>query len=209
MGRKRSKEAEDRHIELGRQLGKAREAVANPDGGKTGYLTQAAVAKKLGLTKSTVAKMEIGLGTPNPFRLRDLATYYSEPLMPWLRLAYGNELIDLILGAYQDEQSAKNQKSADTTPVATKDNAKSKAKAEKTVKSDTPVHSQGKSAARAAGVRSYQVAGRPRKEHLILVYGEKGPKMTWAQRTAAGVPAEKFQERLAAKQRGDKPDANP
>ena len=43
------------------------------------------------------------------------------------------------------------------------------------------------------------VAGRPTREQVVLVYGERGPVMTWAQRAAAGVPAAKFQAALAAK----------
>ena len=53
--------------------------------------------------------------------------------------------------------------------------------------------------ARSEGIRLLRVAGRPTKEQFILVYGERGPKMTWEQRAAAGVPAEKFQAALAEK----------
>ena len=53
--------------------------------------------------------------------------------------------------------------------------------------------------ARSEGIRLFKVAGRPTKEQFILVYGERGPRMTWEQRAAAGVPAEKFQAALAAK----------
>jgi hypothetical protein len=53
---------------------------------------------------------------------------------------------------------------------------------------------------RSEGLRLFKLAGRPTKEQFRLVYGEKGPLMTWDQRAAAGVPAEKFQEALAAKQ---------
>jgi hypothetical protein len=57
---------------------------------------------------------------------------------------------------------------------------------------------------RAEGIRLFKLAGRPTKEQFILVYGERGPKMTWDQRAAAGVPAEEFQEALAAAGRGQK-----
>jgi hypothetical protein len=40
--------------------------------------------------------------------------------------------------------------------------------------------------ARAEGLRLFKVAGRPTREQVILVYGERGPVMTWAQRAAAG-----------------------
>ena len=53
--------------------------------------------------------------------------------------------------------------------------------------------------ARSEGIRLFKLAGRPTKEQFILVYGERGPKMTWEQRAAVGVPAEKFQAALAEK----------
>lgn len=55
---------------------------------------------------------------------------------------------------------------------------------------------------RAEGIRLFRLAGRPTPEQFILVYGERGPKMTWEQRAAAGVPAERFQAALAAKVQG-------
>jgi hypothetical protein len=70
-------------------------------------------------------------------------------------------------------------------------------------KSETAV---GKS--RAEGIRLFQLAGRPSQQDFIKVYGPNGPKMTWEQRANAGVPAEKFQAALAAKQSGRK-DAKP
>lgn len=60
--------------------------------------------------------------------------------------------------------------------------------------------SAGKS--RAEGIRLFALAGRPSKQDFIKVYGDNGPKMTWEQRAKAGVPAEKFQAALAAKQSG-------
>jgi len=53
---------------------------------------------------------------------------------------------------------------------------------------------------RAKGIRLFKLAGRPTREQCVLVYGERGPRMTWAERAKAGVPAEKFQAALAAKQ---------
>jgi len=53
---------------------------------------------------------------------------------------------------------------------------------------------------RAKGVRLFALAGRPSRQDFIKVYGPNGPKMTWEQRAEAGVPAEKFQAALAAKQ---------
>jgi hypothetical protein len=49
----------------------------------------------------------------------------------------------------------------------------------------------------AEGTRLFALAGRPTKHQFILVYGIRGPRMTWTQRAAAGVPAEEFQEALA------------
>jgi hypothetical protein len=56
--------------------------------------------------------------------------------------------------------------------------------------------------ARSEGLRLFKLAGRPTREQLIHVYGERGPVMTWEQRAAAGVPATKFQAALKAKQSG-------
>jgi hypothetical protein len=69
------------------------------------------------------------------------------------------------------------------------------------------VSSKGASAAganRAEGIRLFQIAGRPSKQDFITVFGPSGPKLTWDQRAAAGVPANKFQAALAAKQSGRK-----
>ena len=81
--------------------------------------------------------------------------------------------------------------------------AKSKVKAQ-AAKTKTSVEPQQKSAGsnRAEGIRLFKLAGRPTKEQFILVYGERGPKMTWDQRAAAGVPAAKFQAALASAVRG-------
>ena len=49
------------------------------------------------------------------------------------------------------------------------------------------------------GTRLYALAGRPTKAQFIKVYGAKGPAMTWQERAAAGVPADRFQEALKAK----------
>lgn len=54
---------------------------------------------------------------------------------------------------------------------------------------------------RSECIRLFQLAGRPTKEQFTRVYGEGGPKMTWAQRAAAGIPAEKFQAALASAMR--------
>jgi len=56
--------------------------------------------------------------------------------------------------------------------------------------------------ARAEGLRLFRLAGRPSKQDFVKVYGPNGPKLTWAQRAAAGVPAAKFQAALAAKRAG-------
>jgi hypothetical protein len=82
---------------------------------------------------------------------------------------------------------------------ARKAQAKVKAQAVETPPKPQP---QPKSAGanRAEGIRLFKLAGRPTQEQFVLVYGERGPRMTWEQRAAAGVPAEKFQDALAAKQ---------
>jgi hypothetical protein len=85
--------------------------------------------------------------------------------------------------------------------AAAKVQAKVKVQAVKTTPKPQP---QQKSAGvnRSEGIRFFKVAGRPTKEQFILVYGERGPKMTWEQRAVAGVPAEQFQAVLAAKVQG-------
>ena len=84
--------------------------------------------------------------------------------------------------------------------------ARSKAKVEKNSKSATtatqPMAKRVISQNRSEGLRLFKLAGRPTKEQFRVVYGEKGPLMTWDQRAAAGVPAKKFQAALAAKQSG-------
>lgn len=56
--------------------------------------------------------------------------------------------------------------------------------------------------ARAEGMRLFKLAGRPTEEQFVLVYGERGPRMTWEERAKAGVPAKKFQAAWAAKKAG-------
>lgn len=82
-------------------------------------------------------------------------------------------------------------------PAARKTGVKGKGRTPVKVKSAKGV---GKS--RAEGIRLFTLAGRPSKQDFIKVYGPNGPKLTWAQRSEAGVPAEKFQAALAAKQSG-------
>jgi len=81
--------------------------------------------------------------------------------------------------------------------------ARPKAKAQKNPKSATtqtqPMPKSVAGVNRSEGIRLFKVAGRPTKEQFRLVYGEKGPLMTWDQRAAAGVPAKKFQAALAEK----------
>ena len=87
---------------------------------------------------------------------------------------------------------------------------KAKAKPTKLVKTKSPARMSAKSAgsSRAEGIRLFKLAGRPTKEQFVLVYGERGPKMTWDERAKAGVSAKQFQAALAAKQSGRK-DAKP
>ena len=77
--------------------------------------------------------------------------------------------------------------------------ARPKAKAQKNPKSATtqPLPKSVVSQNRSEGLRLFKLAGRPTKEQFVLVYGERGPKMTWDQRAAAGIPAERFQVALA------------
>jgi len=78
-----------------------------------------------------------------------------------------------------------------------------KTKVAKALKAQASKNTQkavGKS--RAEGIRLFQLAGRPSKQDFIRVYGPNGPKLTWVQRSEAGVPAERFQAALSAKQSG-------
>jgi len=79
--------------------------------------------------------------------------------------------------------------------------ARPKGKAQKNRKAVTtqPLPKSVVSQNRSEGLRLFKLAGRPTKEEFRLVYGEKGPLMTWDQRAAAGVPASKFQAVLAQK----------
>jgi hypothetical protein len=83
--------------------------------------------------------------------------------------------------------------------------AKPKVKAQAAKAAPKP-QAQPKSAGvnRAEGIRLFKLAGKPSKEDFILVYGERGPKMTWKERQDAGVSAKQFQAALAAKQSGQK-----
>jgi hypothetical protein len=79
--------------------------------------------------------------------------------------------------------------------------ARPKAKAQKNPKSATtqtqPMPKSVAGVNRSEGIRLFKLAGRPTKEQFVLVYGERGPKMTWVERAKAGVPASKFQAALA------------
>ena len=69
-------------------------------------------------------------------------------------------------------------------------------------KQQSPKKSTSAGKSRAEGIRLFALAGRPSQQDFIKVYGPNGPKMTWEQRAEAGVPAEKFQAALTAKQAG-------
>ena len=80
--------------------------------------------------------------------------------------------------------------------------AKPKVKTQKATKTKTPAQSLPKNVVsmnRSEGIRLFKLAGRPTREQFILVYGERGPRMTWDERAKAGVPAKQFQTALAAK----------
>jgi hypothetical protein len=79
-----------------------------------------------------------------------------------------------------------------------KNRTANKARKVKATKNAPRQASAGK--ARAEGKRLFKLAGRPTEGQFVLVYGERGPKMTWQERAKAGVPAAKFQATLAAKQ---------
>ncbi len=111
---------------------------------------------------------------------------------------------------YKSEISRIQQTRGTTRKTATRKmraaiKEKLKVKDQKATKTKTRAPSLPKSVAgvnRSEGIRLFKVAGRPTKEQFIRVYGQNGPKMTWYQRAAAGVPAKKFQAALAEKVRG-------
>ncbi len=94
-----------------------------------------------------------------------------------------------------NKKTRKARAAAKARPKAT---AQKNPKATKTQPLPKSVVSQN----RSEGLRLFKLAGRPTTEQFVLVYGERGPKMTWDQRAAAGVPANKFQAALAAQQSG-------
>jgi len=95
----------------------------------------------------------------------------------------------------------RNKKEAPPKRKSTRKKAKT-AKASKPQRATKSANAAGKS--RAEGIRLFKLAGRPSQQDFVKVYGLNGPKMTWEQRAKAGVPAEKFQAALAAKQSGRK-----
>jgi hypothetical protein len=93
----------------------------------------------------------------------------------------------------------RNKKNA---PVKRK-SAHKKTKTAKALKPHAPTkNAKAAGKSRAEGIRLFTLAGRPSKQDFIKVYGPNGPKLTWSARSEAGVPAEKFQAALAAKQSG-------
>jgi len=94
-----------------------------------------------------------------------------------------------------------NMANKKTRKVRAAAKARPKAKARKNPKAATtqPLSKSVVSQNRSEGIRLFKLAGRPTKEQFILVYGERGPKMTWEERAAASVPAKKFQAALAEK----------
>jgi hypothetical protein len=100
------------------------------------------------------------------------------------------------------KRSKKAMKSPRRTKVAAKPMEKAKVAIPATQPTPKPVtRSKAARAHIAEGTRHFAVAGRPTKAQFVKVYGEKGPRMTWEQRAAAGVPAKKFQAALAEKSR--------
>ena len=99
------------------------------------------------------------------------------------------------------KRSKKGKHATKRTTVAVKKPSEAPKATIKSTEAAAPTVTRSK-AARAhisEGTRLYALAGRPTKAQFVKVYGAKGPAMTWEQRAAAGVPAEKFQEALRAK----------
>ena len=77
-------------------------------------------------------------------------------------------------------------------------------KAQRVKAASKPKRDVSAGANRSEGIRLFALAGRPTRDQFTRVYGPAGPKMTWQQRAAAGVPAEKFQAALASAGQGKK-----
>jgi hypothetical protein len=93
-------------------------------------------------------------------------------------------------------------RSNNDAPLKRKPAVRKKSKTVKAPKPHSPKKSEraaGKS--RAEGIRLFTLAGRPSQQDFVKVYGPAGPRMTWEQRAAAGIPAEKFQTALASAMR--------
>ena len=99
-----------------------------------------------------------------------------------------------------NKKTKKATKSSKRTKVATRPVKKTKVAPVVTPAAPNPViRSKAAREHIAEGTRLFALAGRPTKSQFTKVYGPMGPKMTWAQRAKAGVPAEMFQSTLAAK----------
>lgn len=99
------------------------------------------------------------------------------------------------------QQTAKANRKTAIRKVRAAAKVQPEVKTQATEAAPKPESQQGSASKnRAEGIRLFKLAGRPTQEQCILVYGERGPRMTWAERAKAGVPAEKFQAALAAKQ---------
>jgi len=100
-------------------------------------------------------------------------------------------------------ETAKRKSAVRKTRETAKAETRAKSNHTKQIKREAPLSARVAGANRAEGIRLFRLAGRPTPEQFVTVYGERGPKMTWDQRAAAGIPAAKFQAALAAKQRGN------
>lgn len=97
------------------------------------------------------------------------------------------------------KRSRKTTRTAKRPKVTAKLVKETNAATKSTRAATTATRSKAARANITEGTRLYALAGRPTKAQFVKVYGPKGPAMTWEQRAAAGVPAEKFQEALKAK----------
>jgi hypothetical protein len=84
--------------------------------------------------------------------------------------------------------------------------AKGEARVKPTANAAPKPELQQKSAGvnRSEGIQLFKIAGRPSKDDFIAVYGPAGPRMTWQMRSAAGIPADRFQDALRSAMRSRK-----
>ena len=114
---------------------------------------------------------------------------------------------DVKMAAANDPSELNVRAQAEQTAAAakSKNNADAKKPAKPKAEPKTPLPPSVVSANRREGLRLFALAGKPKKQDFVTVYGDKGDRWTWEQRAkAVGLAtaeeaAEEFPSMLAAK----------